>query len=107
MKKVHKLLLCFGLLASMSACSSAETNENGEVVDSWISTKEPHKINGLEEGKTYTLHENYAPNGFVIATEVEFTVTKDKEIQPSCLWTWTRFLSHILPLQNSCSILLT
>lgn len=57
------------------------TNENGEVVDSWISTKEPHKINGLEEGKTYTLHENYAPNGFVIATDVEFTVTKDKEIQ--------------------------
>lgn len=57
------------------------TNENGEVVDSWISTKEPHKINGLEEGKTYTLHENYAPSGFVIATDVEFTVTKDKEIQ--------------------------
>ena len=57
------------------------TNENGEVVDSWISTKEPHKINGLEEGKTYTLHENYAPDGFVIATDVEFTVTTDKETQ--------------------------
>lgn len=57
------------------------TNEKGEVVDSWTSTKEPHKINGLEEGKTYTLHESYAPNGFVIATDVEFTVTTDKETQ--------------------------
>ena len=57
------------------------TNEDGEVVDSWTSTKEPHKINGLEEGKTYTLHENYAPDGFVIATDVEFTVTLDKETQ--------------------------
>ena len=57
------------------------TNEKGEVVDSWTSTKEPHKINGLEEGKTYTLHENYAPDGFVIATDTQFTVTTDKETQ--------------------------
>ncbi len=57
------------------------TNEIGEVVDSWTSTKEPHKIKGLEEGKTYTLHENYAPDGFVIATDVEFTVSTDKETQ--------------------------
>lgn len=57
------------------------TNEKGEVVDYWTSTKEPHKINGLEEGKTYTLHESYAPDGFVIATDVEFTVSTDKETQ--------------------------
>ena len=57
------------------------TNEKGEVVDYWTSTKEPHKINGLEEGKTYTLHESYAPDGFVIATDVEFTVSTNKETQ--------------------------
>ena len=57
------------------------TNAEGEIVDSWTSTKEPHRINGLEEGKTYTLHESYAPNGFVIATDVEFTVSTDKETQ--------------------------
>ena len=56
-------------------------NEKGEVVDSWTSTKEPHKINGLIEGETYTLHEKYAPDGFVIATDVEFTVSTDKETQ--------------------------
>ena len=57
------------------------TDENGEVVDSWTSTKEPHHISGLEEGKTYVLHELVAPDGFVKATDVEFTVTEDKETQ--------------------------
>lgn len=57
------------------------TDENGEVVDSWTSTKEPHHINNLEENKKYVLHELYAPDGFVVATDVEFIVTKDKETQ--------------------------
>lgn len=57
------------------------TNEVGEVVDSWVSTKEPHHISGLEENKKYVLHEIYAPSTFVIATDVEFTVTADKETQ--------------------------
>lgn len=55
---------------------------NGEeIVDEWTSGKETHKINGLEEGKTYILHEEVAPDGFVKATDVEFTVTTDKETQ--------------------------
>ncbi len=57
------------------------TNEAGEIVDSWISTKEPHHISGLEENKKYILHELYAPESFVIATDVEFVVTTDKETQ--------------------------
>ena len=52
-----------------------------EIVDEWTSGKEAHKINGLEEGKTYILHEEVAPDGFVKATDVEFTVTTDKETQ--------------------------
>ena len=56
-------------------------DENNETVDSWTSTKEPHKISGLEEGKTYTLHEEIAPDGYVKATDIEFTVTTDKETQ--------------------------
>ena len=54
------------------------TDENGEIVDSWISTKEPHKINNLEEGKKYTLHEIYAPGDYVVATDIEFEVTTEK-----------------------------
>jgi len=47
------------------------TDENNEIVDSWTSTKEPHHISNLEEGKKYVLHELYAPDTFVIATDVE------------------------------------
>lgn len=56
-------------------------DEDNNVVDEWTSTKEPHRINNLVEGKTYTLIEQYAPDGFVISNEVEFTVTTDKETQ--------------------------
>lgn len=56
-------------------------DEQGNIVDSWTSTKEPHNINGLEEGKTYTLIELYAPNSFVVATEITFTVTTKKNEQ--------------------------
>ncbi len=53
-------------------------DEDGNIVDEWVSTTEAHAISGLVEGKTYTLHEEYAPDGYVIATDVEFTVTEEK-----------------------------
>ena len=56
-------------------------DENGNTVDRWTSTKTPHKVKGLEEGKTYKLVETLAPYGYELATEIEFTVTSDKEIQ--------------------------
>ena len=56
-------------------------NADGEVIDEWTSSKEPHKINNLRENETYILHEEYAPEGYVIATDIEFTVTEDKETQ--------------------------
>lgn len=57
------------------------TDEQGEIVDSWTSTKEPHHISGLVENKKYILHELYAPDGFVIASDIEFIVNEDKETQ--------------------------
>ena len=56
-------------------------DENGEAVDSWTTGKEPHKIKNLVEGKTYTLEEVYAPDGYVKAKPVTIEVTKDKENQ--------------------------
>ena len=56
-------------------------NDKNEIVDSWKSTKEAHKIKGLEEGKEYTLIEKLAPNGYVIANDIKFKVTIDKETQ--------------------------
>lgn len=57
------------------------TDSEGNVIDSWVSTTESHKIEGLVVGKTYTLREDYAPDGYVIANEITFTVQNTKDIQ--------------------------
>lgn len=54
-------------------------DDQNRVVDSWTSTKEDHYVSGLEEGKTYTLTETTAPNGYVKAKSIEFTVSKEKK----------------------------
>ncbi|CCZ18572.1 putative uncharacterized protein [Clostridium sp. CAG:780] len=57
------------------------TDEDGNTIDKWTSTKEHHKVKGLEEGKTYILKETTAPYGYEITEEIKFTVTTDKETQ--------------------------
>ena len=57
------------------------TDEGGIVIDEWTSTKEPHQVKGLEEGKTYILKETTAPYGYEITEEIKFVVTTDKETQ--------------------------
>jgi len=52
-----------------------------QIVDKWLSEKEPHKVNGLVEGQTYLLHEEIVVNGYVKASDIEFTVTSEKEVQ--------------------------
>ena len=42
---------------------------------------ETHKIEGLKAGETYTLREEYAPDGYVQASEIQFTVENTNEIQ--------------------------
>ncbi len=56
-------------------------DEDGNVVDEWVSTKEPHKVIGLEENKKYKLIETTAPYGYEITETIEFTVTEDKQTQ--------------------------
>ncbi len=56
-------------------------DEDGNVIDEWVSTKEPHKVTGLEENKNYKLIEKTAPYGYEITEEISFTVTEDKETQ--------------------------
>ena len=55
------------------------TDENGEVVDQWTSTNEKHYVNNLEEGKTYTWHEDYSEEifGYYYAEDYTFTVSAD------------------------------
>ena len=59
--------------------------ETNKVVDKWTSGKDKHYINGLEEGKTYVLSEVTAPSEYVKATDVEFTVTKEKVDQKTTM----------------------
>ena len=56
-------------------------DEDGNIIDKWISTKEPHQVKGLEEGKTYILRETTAPYGYEITEEIKFIVTTEKETQ--------------------------
>lgn len=56
-------------------------DEENNIVDSWTSSDKPHKIEGLEAGKSFKLVEEIAPNGYVIANEIEFTVSNTNEIQ--------------------------
>lgn len=55
-------------------------NKDGEVVESWISEKEPHYIAMLPIG-TYTLTETTAPEYYAKADTITFEVSDTKEIQ--------------------------
>ncbi|MDO4945890.1 MAG: SpaA isopeptide-forming pilin-related protein, partial [Ruminococcus sp.] len=53
-------------------------DENGEIIEKWTSTDKPHIVTALlEAGKTYTLHEEVVPNGYVVSSDIEFTVSSD------------------------------
>ena len=56
-------------------------DENGNVVEEWVSTDEAHFIEGkLIAGKEYTLRETIAPDGYEIANEIRFTVNEDGSV---------------------------
>lgn len=49
--------------------------------ESWISGKEPHYVEGLAVGATYILAEETAPDGYVQAEEITFTVPESGDVQ--------------------------
>ena len=56
-------------------------DEDGNVVEEWVSTDEAHFIKGkLIAGKEYTLRETIAPDGYEIANEISFTVNEDGSV---------------------------
>ena len=56
-------------------------DNEGNIIDEWVSEAESHIVSGLEEGETYTLIEIAAPDGYEIADQIEFTVSYEKETQ--------------------------
>ena len=62
-------------------------DENGEVIEEWVSTNEPHIIEAkLTAGKTYTLKETIAPDGYIIANSIDFTVNADGTVTPVVMY---------------------
>lgn len=56
-------------------------DQDGNIIDEWISEGKEHFANNLEEGKSYILHEDLSPLGLNLANDIEFEVTYDKENQ--------------------------
>ena len=55
-------------------------DSEGKVVESWTSTNNPHYIEMLPIGK-YTLREETAPEGYLVANDVQFEVKDTAEVQ--------------------------
>lgn len=56
-------------------------DDQGKVVDEWISNDKAHYIEGLIVGKTYTLTETIAAKDYVKATDIIFTVKNSSKLE--------------------------
>ncbi len=56
-----------------------DEEETEKIIDKWTSTKEAHKVTGLEENRTYILREKTAPYGYETTEEIEFVVSENEE----------------------------
>ena len=65
---------------------SIETGEGATLVNGsgdtlvWISGNQPTQIRNLDDG-TYTLHEEVAPNGYKVATDITFVIEGSKLVK--------------------------
>ena len=66
----------------LSGATLTVLDKDGNVIDTWKSVKgEEHLIERLTAGETYTLREEMAPYGYLMAEEITFTVEDTAEIQ--------------------------
>ena len=57
------------------------TDEKGNIVDEWVSEKEPYMIQNLYCGETYKLTETIAPKNYKVAQSINFKVEESGKIQ--------------------------
>ena len=68
--------------AELTGATLTVLDKDGNIVDTWTSdAKEAHVIKRLVVGETYTLREEYAPYGYLKATDIQFTVKDTGEVQ--------------------------
>ena len=68
--------------AELSGATLSVIDENGNIVETWTSEAgKAHMVKRLTVGKTYTLREEFAPYGYLQASDVSFTVEDTAEVQ--------------------------
>ena len=55
-------------------------DSEGDVAEEWTSTAESHVIEGLKTGEEYTLRETFAPDGYIISTDITFTIDETGKV---------------------------
>lgn len=66
--------------AELPGATLTVTDKDGNLVEEWVSTEEAHRIIGIEPGD-YTLTESIAPEGYMVANSIDFTVEETGEVQ--------------------------
>ena len=68
--------------AELTGATLTVLDKDGNVVDTWTSdVKEAHVIKRLVVGEIYTLREEFAPYGYLNATDIQFTVEDTGKVQ--------------------------
>lgn len=79
--EISKLTISDGKKHSLSGAELLLKDSNGKIVDRWISDGNPHRIEGIKEGK-YTVVEERAPQGYEkLSKPVEIDVENTAELQ--------------------------
>ena len=66
----------------LSGATLSVIDKDGNVIETWTSVAgEKHVIKKLVVGETYTLREEFAPYGYLRATDIQFTVEDTENIQ--------------------------
>ena len=66
-----------GSLIQIYASSVVAPNGRGEKVCEFVSGKKPTEVTGLHPGTEYILHEELAPNGYLLAADTTFIIDKE------------------------------
>lgn len=65
----------------LAGASLTIKDSNGSVVDTWISTTEEHRVDGLEIGAIYEIIEDYAPVGYQpLQNSIKFVLNEDGSV---------------------------
>ena len=95
-----KVKVCVTDIAAGRALAGATVqviDSEGDVAEEWTSTAESNVIEGLKTGEEYTLCETVAPDGYIISTDITFTIDETGKITT----TGTKTEDGVLLVENT------